>query len=126
MPLDRSLRVLVVDDYRTMVKIVGTLLRQIGFSDIDEAFDGITALRMMREKTYGLVICDWNMDPMTGYEMLKQVRADLTLRATPFIMMTAESRIENMKVAKEAGVSEYLVKPFNAVTLLRKIEASLE
>jgi two-component system chemotaxis response regulator CheY len=123
MALDREMPVLVVDDYNTMIRIIRNLLKQIGFSDIDDAADGSAALARMREKKYGLVISDWNMEPMTGYELLKEVRADPGLSKTPFIMVTAESKTENVIAAKKAGVNNYIVKPFNAQTLQSKIEA---
>jgi two-component system chemotaxis response regulator CheY len=123
MAVDLSMPVLVVDDYNTMIRIIRNLLRQIGFQDIDDASDGSTALAKMRDKKYGLVISDWNMEPMTGYDLLKQVRSDPVLRSTPFIMVTAESKTENVIAAKQAGVNNYIVKPFNADTLKNKIDA---
>ena len=123
MAVDREMPVLVVDDYNTMIRIIRNLLKQIGFSDIDDAADGSAALARMREKKYGLVISDWNMEPMTGYELLKEVRADPGLSKTPFIMITAESKTENVIAAKKAGVNNYIVKPFNAATLKTKIDA---
>jgi len=115
--------VLVVDDYNTMVRIIRNLLRQLGFQDIDDASDGASALEKMRTRKYGLVISDWNMEPMTGYALLKEIRADPDLATTQFIMVTAESKTENVIAAKKAGVSNYIVKPFNAQTLRSKIEA---
>ena len=123
MSVDLSMPVLVVDDYNTMIRIIRNLLKQIGFADIDDAADGSAALARMREEKYGLVISDWNMEPMTGYELLKEVRADPGLSKTPFIMVTAESKTENVIAAKKAGVNNYIVKPFNAQTLQSKIEA---
>ena len=123
MAVDLSMPVLVVDDYNTMIRIIRNLLKQIGFGDIDDAADGSAALARMREKRYGLVISDWNMEPMTGYDLLKEVRADPSLSKTPFIMITAESKTENVIAAKKAGVSNYIVKPFNAATLKTKMEA---
>ena len=123
MALDTTMPILVVDDYQTMVRIIRNLLKQLGFDDVDEASDGTGALGKMKSKQYGLVISDWNMQPMTGYELLKQVRSDEGLRATPFIMVTAESKTENVIAAKKAGVNNYIVKPFNAQTLKTKIEA---
>jgi len=123
MAVDFAMPVLVVDDYNTMIRIIRNLLKQIGFADIDDAADGSAALARMREKKYGLVISDWNMEPMTGYELLKEVRADPGLSKTPFIMVTAESKTENVIAAKKAGVNNYIVKPFNAQTLQSKIEA---
>jgi two-component system chemotaxis response regulator CheY len=123
MAIDMSMPVLVVDDYNTMIRIIRNLLKQLGFEDVDDASDGSAALSKMREKKYGLVISDWNMEPMTGYELLKEVRADPGLTKTPFIMVTAESKTENVIAAKKAGVNNYIVKPFNAQTLKTKIEA---
>jgi two-component system, chemotaxis family, chemotaxis protein CheY len=123
MPVNLSMPVLVVDDYSTMVRIIRNLLKQIGFEDVDDANDGATALAKMRARKYGLVISDWNMEPMTGYELLKEVRADPALGQVPFIMVTAESKTENVIAAKKAGVNNYIVKPFNAQTLRTKIES---
>jgi len=123
MAVDMSMPILVVDDYNTMIRIIRNLLKQLGFEDIDDASDGSAALNKMREKRYGLVISDWNMEPMTGYELLKEVRSDPGLSKTPFIMVTAESKTENVIAAKKAGVNNYIVKPFNAQTLKTKIEA---
>ena len=123
MAFDPLMPVLVVDDYSTMVRIIRNLLRQLGFADIDDAGDGAAALAKMRDKRYGLVISDWNMEPTSGYELLQQVRADPHLGETPFIMVTAESKTENVIAAKKAGVNNYIVKPFNAQTLKAKIEA---
>jgi two-component system chemotaxis response regulator CheY len=123
MSVDHTMPILVVDDYKTMIRIIRNLLKQIGFDDVDEAADGSEALGKMREKKCGLVISDWNMEPMTGYELLKEVRADEKLSRTPFIMVTAESKTENVIAAKKAGVNNYIVKPFNAQTLKSKIDA---
>jgi len=123
MALNSSMPVLVVDDYSTMIRIIRNLLRQLGFDDVDEANDGASALAKMRAKRYGLVISDWNMEPMTGFDLLQQVRSDPGLGETPFIMVTAESKTENVIAAKKAGVNNYIVKPFNAQTLKAKIEA---
>ena len=123
MPVNFAMPILVVDDYNTMVRIIRNLLKQIGFQDIDDASDGASALRRLRERSYGLVISDWNMEPMTGYDLLKEMRADPQLATVPFIMITAESKTENVIAAKQAGVSNYIIKPFNAQTLKSKIEA---
>jgi two-component system, chemotaxis family, chemotaxis protein CheY len=123
MAVDLSMPILVVDDYNTMVRIIRNLLRQLGFQDVDAAPDGSAALTKLRDRKYGLVISDWNMEPMTGYELLKQMRADPKLNTTPFIMVTAESKTENVIAAKQAGVNNYIVKPFNAETLKNKIDA---
>lgn len=123
MAVDTSMSILVVDDYKTMVRIIRNLLKQLGFDDVDEAADGSEALGKLRQRKYGLVISDWNMEPMTGYELLKEVRSDPSLSRTPFIMITAESKTENVIAAKKAGVNNYIVKPFNAQTLKGKIDA---
>lgn len=123
MPVDVSMPVLVVDDYKTMIRIIRNLLKQLGFENVDDAADGSEALEKMQGKKYGLVISDWNMEPMTGYELLKEVRSDENLSRTPFIMVTAESKTENVIAAKKAGVNNYIVKPFNAATLKNKIDA---
>ena len=123
--MDTSAGVLIVDDYKTMLRIVRGLLRQINFHNVDEASDGAAALEKLRQGNFGLVISDWNMAPMTGLQLLQAVRADVRLHATPFIMITAESKTENVIAAKQAGVSNYIVKPFNAETLQSKIEKVL-
>jgi two-component system chemotaxis response regulator CheY len=123
MAVDLSMPILVVDDYNTMIRIIRNLLKQLGFQDVDDATDGSSALAKMRGKKYRLVISDWNMQPMTGYDLLKEIRADSALFKTPFIMVTAESKTENVIAAKKAGVDNYIVKPFNAQTLQHKIEA---
>ena len=123
MAVDHSIPILIVDDYHTMVRIIRNLLRQLGFENIDDASDGAAALAKMRAKTYGLVISDWNMAPMTGYDLLREVRADPAIGKTPFIMVTAESKTENVIAAKKAGVDNYIVKPFNVQTLQHKIAA---
>lgn len=126
MALDFNMPVLVVDDYRTMVRIIRNFLRQLGFEDVDGASDGSAALEMMHDKDYGLVISDWNMAPMTGYDLLREVRKDDDLSRTPFIMVTADGTSENQVAAKRAGVSDYLLKPFNAATLRSKIETAFD
>jgi len=123
MSVDMNMSILIVDDYKTMLRIIRNLLKQLGFNNVDEATDGSMALQKLRDKDYGLVISDWNMEPMSGYDLLQQVRADPGLGATPFIMVTAESKTENVIAAKKAGVNNYIVKPFNAQTLKAKIEA---
>ena len=123
MAFDLSMPILVVDDYSTMIRIIRNLLKQLGFENVDDASDGSAALAKMQGKRYGLVISDWNMEPMTGYDLLKEVRSDPNLATTPFIMITAESKTENVIAAKKAGVSNYIVKPFNAATLKTKMEA---
>jgi two-component system chemotaxis response regulator CheY len=125
MAVDLSMPVLVVDDYQTMIRIIRNLLNQLGFKNIEEAKDGRQALEKLNSGRFGLVISDWNMEPMTGYELLQQVRASDTLKSTPFIMVTAESKTENVIAAKKAGVSNYIIKPFNAETLKGKLKAVL-
>jgi two-component system, chemotaxis family, chemotaxis protein CheY len=125
MAVDMNAPVLVVDDYQTMIRIIRNLLKQLGFDNVDEAADGREALAKMKTRKYGLVISDWNMEPMTGYELLREVRSDESLKATPFIMVTAESKTENVIAAKKAGVNNYIVKPFNAQTLKAKIASVL-
>ncbi len=123
MALDTAMPILVVDDYATMIRIIRNLLKQLGFDNVDDAPDGTKALEMIQSKKYGLVISDWNMEPMTGYELLKHVRAAGETARLPFIMVTAESKTENVIAAKKAGVNNYIVKPFNAQTLKGKIDA---
>ena len=125
MGVDMNMPILIVDDYKTMLRIVHNLLKQIGFDNIDEATDGSMALTKLRRKNYSLVISDWNMEPMTGYELLKEVRRDSELKDTKFIMVTAESKTDNVVAAKKAGVNNYIVKPFNAATLKTKLSAVL-
>ncbi len=123
MSLDANSPILVVDDYATMVRILRNLLKQLGYENVDDASDGSEALKKIGEKQYGLVISDWNMEPMTGYDLLRQVRARNETTRLPFIMVTAESKTENVIAAKKAGVNNYIVKPFNAQTLKGKIDA---
>ena len=123
MALHTSTPVLVVDDQRTMIRIIRNLLKQIGFHDVDDASDGAGALIKMHAKRYGLVISDWNMELLTGFDLLREVRSDPALKQTPFIMVTAESRTDNVIAAKNAGVDNYIVKPFDVHTLKAKIES---
>jgi len=117
--VDMNINILVVDDYQTMIRIIKNLLKQLGFSNIDEATDGTAALQKIGNKPYGLIISDWNMEPMTGLDLLKKVRGEGN--KVPFIMVTAESKTENVMAAREAGVDNYIVKPFNADTLKTKL-----
>ncbi len=123
MAVDMNMPILIVDDYNTMLRIIRNLLKQLGFNNVDEAADGVKALQKLRQKDYSLVISDWNMDPMTGLQLLKEVRTDTKLEGLPFIMITAESKTENVVAAKEAGVSNYIVKPLNAATLKQKLSS---
>ena len=123
--VDKNMPILIVDDYKTMLRIIRNLLKQLGFNNVDEAIDGSSALQKLREKECSLIISDWNMEPMSGLQLLKEVRADVKLKELPFIMITAESKSENVIAAKEAGVSNYIVKPFNAATLKGKLSTVL-
>ncbi len=126
MSVDKNMNVLIVDDYNTMLRIIKNLLKQLGFSNIDEATDGSMALEKVKAKQYGLIISDWNMEPMTGIELLKHIRTSgASYKDTPFIMVTAESKTENVVAAKQAGVNNYIVKPFNAETLKSKMTSVL-
>ena len=125
MAVDLNMNVLIVDDYKTMLRIIRNLLKQLGFNNVDEATDGAAALQKLRDKQYDLVISDWNMEPMSGLQLLKEVRSDNKLKALPFVMITAESKSENVVAAKQAGVTNYIVKPFNAATLKTKLNAVL-
>lgn len=117
--------ILVVDDYNTMVRILRNLLRQIGFTCIDEASDGAAALAKLRSRSYQLVISDWTMAPMNGGELLAHVRADERLKDTPFVMVTGEGRIEADRVVARAGIGATIVKPFNALALKQKLVSLL-
>ncbi len=121
MSVDKNMKILIVDDYKTMLRIIRNLLKQIGFENVEEATDGSSALKMLKDGNYDLVISDWNMEPMTGLQLLKEIRADNKLEKTPFIMVTAESKTENVIAAKEQGVDNYIVKPFNTETLKGKL-----
>jgi two-component system chemotaxis response regulator CheY len=121
--VDKNMNVLVVDDYQTMIRIIKNLLKQLGFNNVDEATDGTAALEKIAGKQYGLIISDWNMEPMTGLDLLKSVRGSGS--KVPFIMVTAESKTENVLAAREAGVNNYIVKPFNADTLKTKLTSVL-
>ena len=106
------MKVLIVDDYGTMRRIIRTLLNEIGYNDVDEASNGREALEKLRAARYGLVISDWQMQPMTGYDLLKEVRADSRLCDTPFIIVTAEAQNDKLAAAQTIGVDECLVEPF--------------
>lgn len=127
MALDFNMPVLVVDDYRIMLRIIRNLLRQLGFANVDGASGGGEALEMMGEKEYGLVISDWNMAPMSGFELLRQMRARQRFSRTPFIMVAPEAKKENVAVAQKtevvAGASYYIFKPFNGAMLKSRIDS---
>ncbi len=125
MAVDMNMPILIVDDYKTMLRIIRNLLKQLGFDNVDEATDGAAALTKLRDKPFDLVISDWNMEPMTGLQLLKEVRSDQKLKDMPFVMITAESKTDNVVAAKAAGVNNYIVKPFNAATLKTKLSSVL-
>jgi len=122
----RDLELLIVEDREVMLKIIRRLLVQIGFARVDEAINGVLALEKIRTTGYDLVLSDWNMDGMSGFELLKALRADPATRETPFILVTAEAKSENMLAAKAAGADGYLLKPFKLDMLEKTIEAVLE
>ncbi|MGJ8529529.1 response regulator [Maritalea sp.] len=123
MELNKNMRILIVDDYATMLRILRNLLKQLGFEDVHEASDGQAALKQFENNTYDLVISDWNMEPMTGFDLLRAVRSNPETAETKFIMITAESATENVIAAKRAGVNNYIIKPFTSEILMGKIEA---
>lgn len=125
MAVDRNMSILVVDDYKSMVRIVRGMLNQLGFQNIDDAPNGEAALALIRENTYGLILSDWNMQPMTGLELLVKVRAEERTRNTPFVMVTAEAKAENVVAARKAGVNNYVIKPFTLAVLKQKLSSVL-
>jgi two-component system chemotaxis response regulator CheY len=124
--MDLHIKILVVDDFATMRKVIRNLLKQVGYENIVEAEDGVTALRVLKSQKIDLIISDWNMPNMTGLELLKTVRADADLKTTPFLMVTAEALQDNVIAAVKAGVSNYIVKPFTAEVLNEKIKKIIE
>lgn len=122
MAIDTSIKVLVVDDFATMRRIVKGVLKQLGFNDIIEAADGELALKELKKEKVGLIVSDWNMPNMTGLDLLKAVREDNELKKLPFLMVTAEGQKENVVQAVQAGVSNYIVKPFTPETFNAKLE----
>jgi len=120
--VDRAIPILVVDDFATMRRIIKTSLRQLGFENITEAEDGKVALSKLQAGDYKLIISDWNMPNMMGIDLLRAVRGDERLKPTPFLMVTAEAQKENVLEAAKAGVSNYIVKPFTANDLQKKLE----
>ncbi len=119
---DLKMKVLLVDDFSTMRRIIKNLLKEVGFTDIDEAENGNTALEKLKGGDFDFVISDWNMPVMTGIDLLRAVRADGSLKDMPFLMVTAEAKQENIVEALQAGVSNYIVKPFTSKTLQEKID----
>ena len=124
--MGKEIKILVVDDFSTMRKVVRNLLKQGGYENIVEAEDGVVALAMIKSQKIDFIISDWNMPNMTGIELLKAVRADAAVAATPFLMVTAEALQDNIVTAVKAGVSNYIVKPFTAEVLSEKIAKILE
>ncbi len=126
MAIDKNMRILIVDDFSTMRRIIKNLMRDLGFTNTQEADDGSTALPMLKKGGFDFLITDWNMPGMTGMELLKAVRADPALSKLPVLMVTAEAKREQIIAAAEAGVNGYIVKPFTAITLKEKIEKIFE
>ncbi len=124
MSVNKNMPILIVDDYKTMLRIIRNLLKQLGFNNVDEAIDGSSALQKLRDKDCGLIISDWNMEPMSGLQLLKEVRSDVRIKDVPFIMILPTARAP-VTAANFAGVSNYIVKPFNAATLKGKMAAVL-
>jgi two-component system, chemotaxis family, chemotaxis protein CheY len=122
---DADLPILVVDDFGTMVRIIKKLLKQIGYENVDDASDGAAAYEKIQKKQYGLVISDWHMSPMSGFELLRKIRSDAHAASTKFIMVTAASTTADIVAAQEAGADTYIVKPFDAPTLRSKIDQTL-
>lgn len=118
---DKNMRILVVDDFPTMRRIVRSLLKELGFTNVEEAEDGQEGLARLREGGYDFVVSDWNMPNLDGLEMLKIIRADDALKALPVLMVTAEAKKENIIAAAQAGANGYVVKPFTAATLEEKM-----
>jgi two-component system chemotaxis response regulator CheY len=125
MPLSPSLSILVAEDSQTALRIVRNILAHLGFRRVDLAENGLDALVKMAERKYDLIIADWNMEPMSGYELLRQIRADRRLAKIPVVLMTAASTAENVLAAKKAGATSFIAKPFTAEALLEKLQSSL-
>jgi two-component system chemotaxis response regulator CheY len=119
--MDLNMKVLVVDDFATMRRILRNILKQIGFKNIIEADDGKSALKDLKKEKVDLILCDWNMPEMSGIELLKNVKSDDELKGIPFVMVTAEAQKDNIVDAVKAGVSNYIVKPFTAETITEKL-----
>ncbi len=123
---DKNMSILVVDDFPTMRRIVRSLLKELGFNNVEEAEDGLDALNKLRSGSFEFVVTDWNMPNLDGLEMLKQLRADDALKHLPVLMVTAEAKKENIIAAAQAGANGYVVKPFTAVTLEEKLNKIFE
>ena len=122
---DKNLKILIVDDFSTMRRIVRNLLKELGFTNADEAEDGVVALQKLKTGSFQFVVSDWNMPNMTGIELLRAIRADADLKHLPVLMVTAEAKKENIIEAAQAGASGYVVKPFTAATLEEKLNKVL-
>jgi two-component system chemotaxis response regulator CheY len=122
MAIDPNIKILIVDDQVTMLRIIRSMLQQLGYNNVEQALDGNAALEELAKGGFGLIISDWNMEGMNGIEFLRAVRAHSTYKTIPFIMVTAENKKENIMEAVQAGVSNYIVKPFNTDTLKSKME----
>jgi len=125
MAVDKNMRILIVDDFKTMIRIIENQLQGFGFRNLDTALDGESALKKVKEGKFDLILSDWNMQPMTGLELLKNIRADAAIKHIPVILITAETKPENIIAAKQAGVNNYIVKPFTGNTLKEKLTAVL-
>jgi two-component system chemotaxis response regulator CheY len=126
MALDKGMKILVVDDFPTMRRIVRNLLKELGYANVDEAEDGAAGLSRLRNGGFDFVVSDWNMPNLDGLEMLKQIRADASLSHLPVLMVTAEAKKENIIAAAQAGADGYVVKPFTAATLQEKLDKIIE
>lgn len=123
MSVDKNMPILIVDDFKMMRRVVRNLLTQLGFSNLDEAADGAEALQKIKQKQYKLVVSDWNMEPMSGIELLEKVKSSPDTQSIDFIMLTAEGKTDNIIKAKQLGVNSYIVKPFTAKVLKEKLVA---
>ena len=119
--MDLNMKVIIVDDFATMRRILRNILKQIGFTNVSEADDGKTALKELKKEKYDLILCDWNMPEITGLELLNKIRSDDNLKKLPFVMVTAEAHKDNIVEAVKSGVSSYIVKPFTAETVSEKL-----
>lgn len=124
--MDKNMKILVVDDFSTMRRIIKNLLKDLGFTNVQEADDGSTALPMLQQGDFDFVVTDWNMPGMQGIDLLRHIRADDSLKHTPVLMVTAEAKKEQIVAAAQAGVNGYVVKPFTAATLKEKLEKIFE
>ena len=122
-PVERFLKILIVDDYESMVHLIQDLLAELGFKNVDSAANGREALEKLRAEKYGLVISDWKMSPMDGYALLQEIRSDRDLKHLPFLMIAAEPLIERVAAARDAGVNGFIAKPFTRDTLEQKLKA---